>query len=51
MSVKKFISLIAMAAIISAFAVAQDKAPAQSSPTIKTRPDYENLTDVGKRNL
>ena len=27
MSVKKFVSLIAMAAIISAFAVAQDKAP------------------------
>ena len=48
MSVKKFISLTAMAAIISAFAVAQDKAPAQNAPTIKHVPITKTSPTSGK---
>ena len=47
MRVMKFISLVAMVAIISAFAVAQ-QAPAQSSPTVKHVPITNTPSNSGK---
>ena len=48
MSVKKFISLTAIAVMVSAFAVAQDKAPAENAPTIKHVPITKTSPVSGK---